>query len=396
MKKNVLLIIPILLIGMMANAQITVTNAVFPSANQYFETAIINGLQNVNITAAGPNQTWDMSNLQGTTINYTVQNAATGSSSSLFPTATIILPEFGGTTGEGYVKVDANSMQTVGIVATIDGLVSNFPVPLGQPRVDLETPLNYSDVSSNSFDFQVTLDPHNPPGTQLDSVISDFETQAGGLISIDSIRVTFTTNRTTEVDAWGNLTTPTGSYDVLRLRKVDTTNTVLEVKISVFGIPNVLWQDPTDPNGLGVNPADLEALGIGIDTIITYDFWSATEQQPILSYVTDGSGSPTYGQYALIANNTRGIVESGLEVIAYPNPATDNFTLEMNHFEVGDYTLKMYNIIGKEVKSIPFRYSDGMKLSVQTGDLQNGTYVYRILNKNKESLVTRRIIVSRP
>jgi hypothetical protein len=140
----------------------------------------------------------------------------------------------------------------------------------------------------------------------------------------------------------------------------------------------------------------LEALGIGIDTIITYDFWSATEQQPILSYVTDGSGSPTYGQYALIANNTRGIVESGLEVVAYPNPATDNFTLEMNHFEGGDYTLKMYNIIGKEVKSIPFRYSDGMKLSVQTGDLQNGTYVYRILNKNKESLVTRRIIVSRP
>ena len=396
MKKNVLLIIPMLLIGMVTNAQITVTNAVFPSVNTTFDTKLINGLQNVTITPAGPNQTWDMSNLQGTNVNYTATDASTGTHASLFPTATIILPEFGGTTGEGYVQVDANQMSTVGIVATIDGLVTNFPVPLGQPRIDLVTPMNYSDATASSFDFQVALDPHNPAGTQLDSVISTFEVQSGGLVTIDSIRVSFNTIRTTEVDAWGNLKTPYGQFDVLRLRKVDTTNTVLDVKISVFGIPNVLWQDPTDPNGLGVDPAELASLGIGIDTIITYEFWSTTEQQPILTYITDGNGSPTYGQYATWPVSTRGIDETAIEVNAYPNPAQDNFTLDLKNIEAGDYTLKMYNVIGKEVRSIPFRYSNGMKLLVQTGDLQNGTYVYRIVDEDSKSLVTRRIIVSRP
>ena len=331
MKKNVLLIIPILLFGLITNAQITVTNSVFATTNQSFETAIINGLQNVNITPAGPNQTWDMSNLQGTPINYTAADASAGTYFSLFPTSSIILPEFGGTTGDAYVQVDANQMLTIGIVATIDGLVSDFPVPLGQPRVDLQTPMNYNDVSASSFDFQVALDPHNPSGTQLDSIITEFENQAGGFVTIDSIRLTFNTNRTTEVDAWGNLTTPTDAYDVLRLRKVDTTNTILEVKISVLGSPNVLWQDPTDPNGLNVDPAALESLGIGIDTIITYEFWSATEQQSILTYVTDGNGTPTYGQYARAASNTKGIMGSTIEVNAYPNPATDNFTLEMKN-----------------------------------------------------------------
>lgn len=396
MKKNVLLIIPILLFGLITNAQITVTNSVFATTNQSFETAIINGLQNVNITPAGPNQTWDMSNLQGTPINYTAADASAGTYFSLFPTSSIILPEFGGTTGDAYVQVDANQMLTIGIVATIDGLVSDFPVPLGQPRVDLQTPMNYNDVSASSFDFQVALDPHNPSGTQLDSIITEFENQAGGFVTIDSIRLTFNTNRTTEVDAWGNLTTPTDAYDVLRLRKVDTTNTILEVKISVLGSPNVLWQDPTDPNGLNVDPAALESLGIGIDTIITYEFWSATEQQSILTYVTDGNGTPTYGQYARTASNTKGIMGSTIEVNAYPNPATDNFTLEMKNFEAGDYTLKMYNIIGKEVKSVPFRYNGDTKMLVQTGDLNHGTYVYRILNDQDERLVTRRIVIVRP
>lgn len=396
MKKNVLLIFSMFLLGHIANAQITVTNSVIATTNQSFESNIINGLQNLVITPAGSNQTWDMSNLQGSAINYTAADASTGTYFSLFPTSTIILPEFGGTTGDAYIRVEANKMSTVGIIATIDGLVSNFPVPLGQPRIDLETPMNYGDLSSSSFDFQVTLNPHNPPGTQLDSIITAFESQAGGLLTIDSIRVIFNTNRTTEVDSWGNLTTPTGSYDVLRLRKVDTTNTVLEVKISVLGTPNVLWQDPTDPNGLGVDPAALEGLGIGIDTVITYEFWNANEQQPILKFVTDGNDVPTYGQYSKIANNTKGITATTGKINTYPNPATDNFTLEMKNFDAGDYTFKMYNIIGKEVKRIPYRYNGDTKMLVQVGDLNPGTYIYRILNDNDESLVTRRIIVVRP
>ncbi len=393
MKKN-LLLLPLLLMVIMTNAQITVTNTAFASPGQMFETNIVNGLQRIDITPAGPNQTWDMADLQGTAVDFTATAASTGSSFALFPSSTLILPEIGGIAGDGYVKVETNQMSTIGVVATIDGFVSNFPVPLTTPRIDMQTPMNYNNMSSSSFGFQVALDPHNPTGTQLDSLITALEVGAGGLLQIDSIRVTFTTNRTSEVDAWGNLTTPKGTYDVLRLKKTDLTNTTLHVKISVFGIPNVLWQDPADPNGLNVDPSSLPF--IGVDTIITYEFWDATEQQPILKCLTDASGTPTYGQYARSASSTKGVDFSNGKVYAYPNPATDNFTLELSNFEAGDYTLKMYNIIGKEVKSIDFRYSGDTKMLVPTEDLKAGTYIYRIITEDNESLISRRIIIVKP
>ena len=393
MKKNVLLMLPLMLATIVATAQITVTNAAFPTAGQMFETNIVNGLQRLDVTPAGANQTWDMSDLQGTPVDFTVTAAATGSAAALFPTANVIIPEIGGIAGDGYVKLDANQMSTVGIVATLDGFVTDFPVPLSSPRIDLQTPMTFGNTSTGNFGFQVALDPHVPAGTTIDSIITALEAGAGGLISIDSIRVTFTTNRSTEVDAWGSLKTPTGTFDVLRLKKVDETNTILEIKISVFGIPNVLWQDPSDPNGLGIDPSTLPF--VGLDTIITYEFWDDKEQQPILKFLTDGSGTPTYGQYARTATNTAGIVQN-YDVRAFPNPATDNFTLEMNGLPNGEYRLKMYNVIGKEVSSQFFNVEGDTKINVATNNFDAGTYVYRIINSDNQSILTRRIVIVRP
>jgi hypothetical protein len=397
MKKNVLLILPILLVGFIASAQITVTNTAFPSVGQTFQTNKVVGLQRIDITPAGPNQTWDMANLLGTPINYTVTAAASGAAAANFPTADIITPEIGGVAGEGYVKVSANQMETVGVLATIDGLVSNFPVKIMPARVDLVTPMNYMDMSSSAYDIQVTLDPHTPTGSALDSAITALEASTGNppLVTVDSLRVTFYATRTSEVDAWGSLETPTGIYDVLRLKKVDYTNTILEVKVTFFGVPNVLWQNLSDPNNvLGVDPATLPYGGL--DTIITYEFWDANEQQPILKATTDGSGKKSSGQYATATTSTKGQVLSNGKAYAYPNPATDNFTLELKNFEAGNYTLKMYNILGKEVKNVPFRYSGDTKMLIQTDDLNAGTYIYRIVNENNEHLLTRKIIIVQP
>jgi hypothetical protein len=393
MKKNVLLMLPLMLATIIATAQITVTNAAFPTAGQMFETNIVNGLQRLDVTPAGANQTWDMANLQGTPVDFTVTAAATGSAAALFPTANVIIPEIGGIAGDGYVKLDANQMSTVGIVATLDGFVSDFPVPLSSPRIDLQTPMTFGNTGTGNFGFQVALDPHVPAGTDIDSIITALEAGAGGLIAIDSIRVTFTTNRSTEVDAWGSLKTPTGTFDVLRLKKIDETNTILEIKISVFGIPNVLWQDPSDPNGLGIDPSTLPF--VGLDTIITYEFWDDKEQQPILKFLTDGNGTATYGQYARTATNTSGIAQN-YEVRAFPNPATDNFTLEMNGLPNGEYRLKVYNIIGKEVKSQLFNVEGDTQINVATNNFDAGTYVYRIINNDNQSILTRRIVVVRP
>lgn len=399
MKKNVLLILPLLLMALITNAQITVTNTAFASVGQTFQTNVVNGLQRIDITPAGPNQTWDMADLQGTPIDFTIAAAASGAAGANFPTATIIMPEIGGVAGDGYVKVSANQMETVGVFATIDGLITDFPVKLMPSRIDLITPMNYQNTSSSVYNLQVVLDPHTPAGTALDSSITALEASTGNppLVTVDSLRITFSATRTTEVDAWGSLTTPTGTYDVLRLKKVDYTNTVLEVKVTFFGVPNTLWQNLSDPNNvLGVDPATLP-FG-GLDTIVTYEFWDENEQQPILKALTGSDGeTATYGQYARqTGTSTKGQALTNGKAYVYPNPATDNFTLELKNFEAGDYTLKMYNMLGKEVKNVPFRYSGDTKMLIQTDDLNAGTYIYRIVNENNEHLITRKIIIVQP
>jgi hypothetical protein len=394
MKKNVLLMLPLLLMGLITTAQITVTNNAFPSVGQAFQTNIVNGLQRIDITPAGPNQVWDMADLLGTPVDFTVAAAASGAAAANFPTATLIIPELGGVAGDAYVKVSGNQMETVGLLATIDGLISNFPVKLTPNRIDLVTPMNYQNTSSSAFDLQVALDPHIPAGTALDSTITTLEVP--GVVTIDSLRITFIATRTTEVDAWGSLTIPVGAFDVLRLRTVDYTNTILEVKVTFFGVPNNLWQNLSDPNNvLNVDPATLP-FG-GLDTIITYEFWDADEQQAVLKVLTGADGqTATSGQYRRGTTSTKGQVLTNGKAAAYPNPATDNFTLELTNFDAGDYTFKMYNILGKEVKNVPFRYSGDTKMLIQTDNLNAGTYIYRILNDNNEHLITRKMIIVQP
>jgi hypothetical protein len=396
MKKNLLALMLMVFAGSIAlNAQTTVTNAVFPTAGTELKTKIVNGLQRIDITAAGGNQVWDMSDLVGTQMPYTVPAASTGAGFALFPNTDVILPEIGGVAGEAYIKLDANQMSTIGIIGTIDGFVSNLPVKLTAPRIDLITPMNFGDTSTSTIAFQVALDPHAVPGSALDSTISALEAGAGGLLVIDSIRVTFTTQRGTKVDAWGDLTTPSGNFNVLRLKKTDYTNTVLEVKLTIFGIPNVLWQNPADPNGLNVDPSSLPF--VGLDTIITYEFWNDDYQQPILKALTEADGvTPTYGEFYDSGVSTRGTNLKSISVNAFPNPATSYFTLDLKGLEAGDYSVKLYNILGSEVKSTPFRFNGDTKLTVETNGLDAGTYVYRIVNNKNETLATRRIIVVRP
>jgi hypothetical protein len=396
MKKNVLSAIA-LFVGIIAmNAQITVTNSVFATAGVDLNRNIVNSnrLNRIDLTAPGPNQTWDMTDLQGNSENYTVQAASSGAAFANFPSTDIILPEIGGIAGDGYRKVDANQMSTVGVVATLDGFVTDAIVTLSSPRIDLQTPMNYGDTYTDSYGFQIALDPHEPAGTDLDSLITALEVEAGGLVAIDSIRVTFTTNSISEIDAWGSLATPSGTYDVLRLKKIDETNVLLEVKITVFGIPNVLWQDPADPAGLNIDPSGLPF--VGQDTIYTYEFWNDNEKQPVLKANTAADGSnATYGQYKTFNTNTNSVLQN-YDVSAYPNPAVNDFTLEMNGFDNGEYTLKMYNIIGKNIKNVPFKMEGDTKLTVTTNELDAGTYIYRLVNDDNKNLLTRRVIVIKP
>lgn len=393
--KNLLNLILILGIVTVANAQITVTNAVFPQAGESFKIMIADNPANILITASGGNQTWDLTNigLIGVDASFTAGDAAMGSAAADFPTADIIIPEFGGIEGDGYVKVDANEMSTVGVVGTLVGFVDNYPVRFNPAQIEIQTPLTATSSFASSYGFQEVIDPHADPGSTIDSLITEIEQTLGGLITIDSVRVTFTSSRQSDVDAWGTLDLPNGSFNVLRLKSTDETDTQIAAKVSTFGIPNPTWQSPAD---LGFDVSTFPFLGA--DTTISYDFWNDVEKMPILSMNANASNTAASfaAYYGDFPTNTEAIRSNETRVRTYPNPAFDKLNIELSNFENNNYTIKMYNIIGKQIWEKSYAVQDERTIKLDVSKLRKGTYLYTIFDENGRRVTTRRFIIIKP
>lgn len=65
----------------------------------------------------------------------------------------------------------------------------------------------------------------------------------------------------------------------------------------------------------------------------------------------------------------------------YPNPTTDNLVLEMERSKKTTYIAFLYDINGKQVKSIRL---EGEITNIATHELASGTYFLRIMDKSKE------------
>lgn len=393
MKKNLLSII--FLIGMVTaiQAQITVTNSIFPQVGDDFDISIANSFAPLAITPAGGNQTWDFTALTGTSADFTVGDATTGAAAAIYPTAHIIIPEFGGVAGDGYVKVDANEMSTVGVIGSLAGFVSNFPIRYDPIQVEIQTPLMATSSFSSSYAFIEAIDPHDPPGTAIDTLITNIELQLLGVVVVDSVRVIFTANRQSDVDAWGTVNLPNASFDVLRLRSFDITNTQVEAKVTTLGLPNPNWQTPAD---LGI---DVSAFPfIGQDTVVSYDFWNDTEKMPIVSMTTAPDGTTIeYAAYlSSFATSTEDIRTISTSVRTYPNPAYEELNIELKNFDNGNYTLKMYNIIGKQIWKKTYFVNEERTIKLDVSKLRKGTYIYTIFDEKGRNITTRRVMVIKP
>jgi hypothetical protein len=62
-------------------------------------------------------------------------------------------------------------------------------------------------------------------------------------------------------------------------------------------------------------------------------------------------------------------------VLVYPNPTSNNFTVNVN----GEITVKLYNMLGKEVLS---QNANG-KAIINISHLQNGVYNVQVFSGNK-------------
>lgn len=367
-----------------AYSQITVTSATFPTQGDTFHIALDDAPLGLNVaTPPGGNQLWDFSNLQiASSSEIVFRPASAGLNWMSYPGADLVVI---GQAGETYYNVTNNKVEILGY-AGVDptGFGIDVKTKFSPALIERRSPLNFFDINNLSSSLNLTFPTNQPP---FDSIFSNIP------INIDSIRVHITTQRSDVVDGWGNCIIPGGQYQVLRQKRTDYTTTGIDLYVLLFpGFGN--WVDLATLTGGG-------GLGnfVGTDTTITYHFYSGTEKEEIaVAAMSNDLSTVQSVQFKNVM--TTDVVDSNspgsANIQAHPNPAVEWVRFDCTNLPQDDYTLKIFNIVGKVVWKENYALSGNKSIKLQLEEFKKGTYLYSLLDSKGNTIGTKRLVVLKP
>ncbi len=377
--KNIITFLFITIFSIGLYAQTVYTSASFFQEGDLLFTAMDN-VPAINIGSAGANQNWDFTSLSsGQEMMTEIMPASSGNAAADFPNADVYL-NIGA--GEIYLEILSNEIRQLGFAGDMGGFdATTIFTPPGKYKV---APLAYQSNYTDEYGVAFTI-----PADQI-----PFIDQLGLPITPDSIRLTQLFETVAEVDAWGTMSIPSGIYDVLRLKKLETTSTMIEAYIGgVFPV----WIDVTDLL-IGAIP-DFGLPGGGNGTRESYEFLADGVKESIATVSMDTvGGNPVSVTYKVddtgtaISNTSR----DKTVFAGYPNPAFNDVKVDIRGFEPGKYQIKLYNLTGKIVQTNDYSIQKDSTVIFNVSRLPKGAYLYALVNEAGETLKANRLMVIKP
>lgn len=325
-------------------SQITIDSLNMPAAGDTIRIANAMIDNTMDFQATGPNYTWDFSNLQwnGQKLNdyhpvsqagpliqisfgnfAPVKYKATYFVQSLsFPTLPSQLPITIEDVNQFYRLTD-DSMTMVGIKLKING--QEIPAKSDTIETKYKFPLTYGSTHTSRGATDLDMNPI------YDAMWRQHR------------------KRETEVDGWGQITTPYGTFNALRIHHRIMESDSFYVSFGGFGT----W------------------VGIPVPESHEYEWRATEEKEPILLVKTSmvqGNENVTAVEYK--SNYTVGLEEQQLLVSMYPNPVQDQLTVSSADIFDG-YTI--FSTDGKVVQANAL--SGGNTQTINVSALHKGTYL---------------------
>lgn len=198
-------------------------------------------------------------------------------------------------------------------------------------------------------------------------------------VMIDEVTTVTSTESTITVSSCGDYTSPNGSI---------YTMTGMYTNV----IPNAAMYDSLITINLTVNPAIVAEIMVVNDTSLMatpagamYQWYNCTTEMNVMGE-TNATWSPMSGTYAVIATSTDGCVDTSACIVfeqtasvleldqnsftAYPNPATNNITLDFGTTQAGNVFI--YDQTGRIVSET---FVDGEQVNLSIDKLKAGMYL---------------------
>jgi Secretion system C-terminal sorting domain len=82
------------------------------------------------------------------------------------------------------------------------------------------------------------------------------------------------------------------------------------------------------------------------------------------------------------------------DIFAYPNPSYNVVRFQLSDLPSGTYKLKIFNILGVPVREVEAEVDGPRKtIAVDLGELQRGTYLFRLQDKTGHTIKTKRVVL---
>ncbi|MGP8216113.1 MAG: T9SS type A sorting domain-containing protein [Bacteroidia bacterium] len=344
-----------------ASAQITITQNDMPTSGL----TVVSGVDSTSgftpTAASSSAQTWNFSTLKAKhfyTTNFMLPSAT--AYASVFTSATLADSTLD-SIGHYFFDVSGSQFAVVGseqiTSSTVSGSTYKFHVemPLSPAYVQSYLPATYTSPTLTTLDGE-------SKGSQTFN-----QSIGGGLVTAEKANVTITYWDT--IDAWGTLTTPKGTFPVLRQSHWYTTKDSLSIE-DILGS----WSSES----------------VTVTKSHEYDWYTNGAGYILAQMVMDTTSTKVeYMQWDTTAMPT-GINElSNLsKVTAFPNPCSSQITFMAPAAE-GQF-IHVYDVTGRELSQVEMK--NGMNI-LNTASFADGMYLYTLEDKNGNIIDRGKFIV---
>ena len=377
MLKFQFLLLSLLLMATSSLAQINVDKSSLPAVGDSLRTVTDPLPPLLDLGHLGGENNWNFSALQGISSEEIVFDAEASAKGALFPDANLLISRAEGT--DSYLSTKGDQQLLIGLAnADPANLKFRAAYTFDPPYIEKNTPLAYDDLNKANASIKIQV-----PAEELSEAILD----QLSTVEIDSIRLEINFERADEVDAWGNLTIPNGTYEVLREKRIEYKTSKLEI-LSFLG-----WIDVT-------LLAASEFPALARDTSTSYYFWSADAKIPVAKINVNPNNEQQIVSASYLADSLPVdipyVSKDRKDLIAFPNPAIDKVRFSFRNLPADNYDLVIFNILGQKLWSQTYYVAGNHTVAVDITNLRKGTYLYSLMHNKDKTLVTKRLMVIRP
>ena len=355
-----------LLLPVVASAQIVINSSDFPAIGTvYLDAQDTLPAASIVPGAAGASQTFNFANLHQHTIDsLPFLSPSSFAFDTLVPDADIVISQFG---GYAFANIGTNKVELIGYTGDFQGFGIPVNIVYSNPQTILEFPTTFGMTYKDTSVFRSTF-----PGP------------AQFFAYVDSVRISHYGTSQSEVDAWGSITTPLGTFDILRNKTVETS------RDSIFGIKQ---GSPLLGNWTLI-PFALLGVQISnpvVNNTTTYDYLSKEKGYYVVRLVIDNSDGSTQSlRYLTTPGAGFEDLSQVSTVMVFPNPANEVLNIEYTGNSAAKATL--FDVTGKVVANQEIALGVN---SINTSALQNGFYFIKVENAKGQRILNSKISVSK-